>query len=258
VPVAPLLLRALDTALAAARSTDGLVDPTLGRQLVSLGYDRDLHLVRTPSAFGPSRTTGWSRPSAGRADHEAWREIGTDPAGWLMVPAGCALDLGATGKAFAADLVADAVATELGCSVIVSLGGDVSAVTLREHLGWQVLVSDTEGGDLDAAGQVVVLTTGGLATSSTRHRRWLHDGSPVHHIIDPRTGLPAEEVVVSATVRAQTCAEANAASTAAVILGRDAADWLESRGLPALLVHADGNATRCAGWPVTEQVATAC
>lgn len=268
VRVDPLLVRAVDAALHAARSTGGLVDPTLGRQLVALGYDRDLSLIRSasgpesphesapesaPESAQPSRVAAMVRPAAG-----AWREVGTDPVGWLKVPAGCALDLGATGKAFAADLVAEAIVAELGCSVIVSLGGDVAAATVREHVGWQVLVSDTEGGDLDAPGQVVVLTTGGLATSSTRHRRWSQHGSSMHHIVDPRTGHPAEEHLVSATVCASSCLEANAASTAAIILGQDAARWLADRELAALLVAADGSATRCGGWPAPEQVATAC
>lgn len=254
VKVDPLLVQAVDAGLYAARSTGGLVDPTLGRQLVELGYDRDLRLVRSQAGLrAQTEPAPTPRPAGG-----AWREVGTDPAGWLKVPAGSALDLGATGKAFAADLVATAVVAELGCSVIVSLGGDVAAATVREHTGWQVLVSDTEGGDLDAPGQVVVLANGGLATSSTRHRRWTSHGSPVHHILDPRTGRPAEEFIVSATVCATSCLEANAASTAAIILGRDAAAWLSERNLAALLVEADGRSTRCDGWPSVEQVAAAC
>jgi thiamine biosynthesis lipoprotein len=168
------------------------------------------------------------------------------------------LDLGATGKAFAADLVAGAVAEQLGCAVIVSLGGDVSAVTNDTRTGWQVLVSDTEGGDLEAPGQVVTLRTGGIATSSTRHRRWRHEDETVHHILDPRTGRPAAAVLASATVSAATCVEANGASTAAIILGDRAATWLEDRNLPSLLVGTDGVAARCAGWPLPQEVGVLC
>lgn len=255
VKVDPLLVRAVEAALGAARSTGGLVDPTLGRHLVELGYDRDLHLVRQGIAALP--TDNVVRPAAPPGAHR-WREVGTDTEGWIRVPAGCALDLGATGKAFAADLVAEAVVAEFGCSVIVSLGGDVAAVSLSRLAGWQVLVSDTDRGDLASEGQVVLLTHGGLATSSTRHRRWTHGGAAVHHIVDPRTGRPADEVVVSATVCAASCVEANAASTAAIILGRAAPEWLSQRGLSSLLVDVDGQATRCAGWPQALEVAAAC
>jgi len=262
VEVDPLLVRAVDAALEAARSTDGLVDPTLGRALVELGYDRDLALVRDVSrremsmvGEGAARTgdqravgivTTQLRPDPRLG---MWTELETDPTGWIRVPAGCALDLGATGKAFAADLVADAVVLAVGGSVIVSLGGDVAAVCDDERTAWPVLVSDTEGPTIDVPGEMVMLGTGGLATSSTRHRRWTQDGAAVHHILDPRTGRPAATNVASVTVRAASCVEANAASTAAVILGADAPGWLEQRGFAALLVDQDGGATRCGGWP---------
>jgi thiamine biosynthesis lipoprotein len=51
------------------------------------------------------------------------------------------------------------------------------------------------------------------------------------------------------TVAAATCVDANIASTAAVVLGADAAEWLSGRMLPALLVSRTGDATRVAGWP---------
>jgi thiamine biosynthesis lipoprotein len=142
--------------------------------------------------------------------------------------------------------------------VIVSLGGDVSAVSRDPRNGWQVLVSDTDGGDLDAPGQVVTLRSGGMATSSTRHRRWTQAGTSRHHIVDPRTGQPAAEVLVTATVCAPSCVDANAASTAAIILGEQAAGWLESRDMSALLVEADGSAVRCARWPAPNRVGALC
>ena len=56
----------------------------------------------------------------------------------------------------------------------------------------------------------------------------------------------------TATVVAGTCEAANAASTAAIVLGLAARDWLESAGLPARLVAMDGSIVRLAGWPEPE------
>src|SRR5262249_54530290 len=67
---------------------------------------------------------------------------------------------------------------------------------------------------------------------------------------------PADAVWGTVTVVARSCVEANAASTAAVILGADAPAWLEARCLPARLVHADGAIVRVAGWPPEEPDAT--
>ena len=71
----------------------------------------------------------------------------------------------------------------------------------------------------------------------------------LHHILDPRTGLPAEPVWRTVSVAAGSCADANAASTAAVIRGRRALGWLAQLGLPARLVDATGVVFTVAGWP---------
>ena len=71
----------------------------------------------------------------------------------------------------------------------------------------------------------------------------------LHHILDPRTSLPAEPVWRTVSVAAGTCADANAASTAAVIRGHRALGWLAQLGLPARLVDATGVVFTVAGWP---------
>ena len=75
----------------------------------------------------------------------------------------------------------------------------------------------------------------------------------LHHILDPRTGLPAEPVWRTVSVAAASCADANAASTAAVIRGRRALGWLASLGLPSRLVDSTGVVFTVAGWPQESQ-----
>jgi thiamine biosynthesis lipoprotein len=96
---------------------------------------------------------------------------------------------------------------------------------------------------------LIAIHDGGLATSSTTARRWQRGGDVLHHILDPRTGLPAEPVWRTVSVAAGTCADANAASTAAVIRGRRALGWLAQLGLPARLVDTTGVVFTLAGWP---------
>jgi FAD:protein FMN transferase len=71
----------------------------------------------------------------------------------------------------------------------------------------------------------------------------------LHHIVDPRTGLPAAGPWRTVSVAAATCAEANAASTAAIVAGDRAVAWLSGQGLPARLVARDGSVRFVAGWP---------
>jgi thiamine biosynthesis lipoprotein len=168
------------------------------------------------------------------------------------MPEGVQLDLGATAKAWAADRSAARIARQAGCGVLVSLGGDIAVAGPAPEGGWRIRVQDVTGApDETPAGPyaLIAIRDGGLATSSTKARRWQRGGDVLHHILDPRTGLPAEPVWRTVSVAAGTCADANAASTAAVIRGRAALGWLARLGLPARLVDATGVVFTVAGWP---------
>ena len=175
-----------------------------------------------------------------------------DPAGAVRVPEGVVLDLGAVGKAFAADLVAGSIARAVGVDCVVSLGGDVAVGAVQDSPGhpWQVAVAEAPGDD---PAQLLVLDSGGMATSTTMHRRWRSGGSIVHHVLDPRTGRPVERSWRTASVAAASCVAANTASTASLVLGAAAPAWLTERGLPARLVAHDGSITVVGGWPEAEE-----
>ena len=165
--------------------------------------------------------------------------------GLVTVPAGTALDLGSTAKALTADRAAETLARRYGTGVLVELGGDVAVAGERPD-GWCVQVAEREGGD----GQLVLLRHGGLATSSTTVRTWHRGDVRMHHIVDPRTGRPADGPWRTVTVSADDTLHANAASTAAIVLGDDALDWLTGHGYAARLVARDGAVHTTAGWPV--------
>ena len=233
----PLLLEALEAGLRAAAATDGDVDPTVGRSMSSLGWDRDFAVLVEKDRFELVPAGGWR---AIRIDR------GT---GSVTIPAGTEIDLGATAKALCADRSARAAAEATGSGVLVNLGGDLSVAGSPPAGGWSVLVTDDHRTPAAGDGQTVSIEGGGLATSSTTVRRWRAGGSEHHHILDPRSGAPAGEVWRTVSVAAASCVDANTASTAAIVRGRRAVDWLESAGLPARLVAVDGVVTYTAGWP---------
>ena len=141
----------------------------------------------------------------------------------LSLPAGARLDLGATAKGLGSDRAAAAAYRVCGRGgILVSLGGDIAVTGQPPVGGWPVAVADSSDPGRGAPGQVVRLTAGALATSSVTGRRWQRDGRTVHHIVDPRTGWPAAGPWRTVSVAAASCAEANAAATAAIVAGRDA------------------------------------
>ena len=237
--VDPLLLKAIGAAIEAAEQTGGLVDPTLGHALVAVGYDRDISLVLAESS-DPAGV-----PVPARAG--AWRDIQRDLAGAVLVPHGSALDLGATAKAWAADLIVAAIAAELDGTVVLSLGGDVAVAGPG---GWPVAITETI--DDPAGAEVVHLPYGGLATSSTAARRWIRDGVIRHHLIDPRSGEPTSGRWRTVTATGATCLAANTATTAAIVLGDRALTWLGDRDIPARLVSTSGRIVRTDRWPQPE------
>jgi FAD:protein FMN transferase len=244
VQVSPLLSEALATALAAAAASDGDVDPTCGQALASLGYDRDFAAARQDA----SPLTQPPAPAAG------WQTVELDQArGVVRVPPGVVLDFGATAKALAADRAAVAIAATTGCGVLVNLGGDIRVAGQAPAGGWRIGIrDDVEFTPDDSDGepsQVIVITDSGLATSSTGVRSWQRGGTRLHHIIVPRTGLPVVSCWRAASVAAATCVDANTASTAAILRGERAPEWLDRLRLPARLVHHDGTAVTISGWP---------
>jgi thiamine biosynthesis lipoprotein len=261
VCISALLAEAVAVALAAAAVTDGDVDPTCGRSLVHLGYDRDFAAARqdtSPLSQPAVPAAGWQAVELDRGRRE------------VKLPAEVMLDLGATAKALAADRAAIAIEAALNCGVLVNLGGDIRAVGEPPDHGWLVGIVDDRGFDgaegaappgpqrRDADSRppgpprhdtVVTICGGGLATSSTKVRAWSRGAARLHHIIEPSTGMPANSCWRTVSVAAATCVDANTASTAAIIRGEGAPGWLASQCLPARLVGLSGEIVMVAGWP---------
>jgi thiamine biosynthesis lipoprotein len=161
--------------------------------------------------------------------------------------AGTVLDLGATAKAWAADKAAAAIASRLGCGVLVSLGGDIAVDGVAPDKGFSVGIADICG---DPSAPVAVsIVSGGIATSGIGNRHWTLGGHAVHHLVDPTTGLSVDSPWRTVSVAAGSCVDANTASTAAMVMGEPAVLWLEQERLPARLIRLDGSTLTVAGWP---------
>jgi thiamine biosynthesis lipoprotein len=240
----------LAVALMAAQATDGLVDPTIGQALISLGYDRDFASVGVVGASGRNECT----PIVTFAPVRGWVAVHLDARRRrARVEPGVRVDLGATAKAHCADRAARAAAAASGCGVLVSLGGDVAVSGQAPDGGWRIKVTDDSAADpASAFGPIVAIASGGLATSGVTVRTWRGGGHQLHHIIDPKLGLPVTAAWRTASTAARSCVAANMGSTAAMVLGADAPGWLADRGIPARLVAPDGAVLTVAGWPAEQ------
>jgi thiamine biosynthesis lipoprotein len=241
VEVSPLLARAIAAGLRGAELTGGAVDPTVGSAVRLAGYDSDFATVIKdggPLVVHTTRVPGWQAVQFREKARRVW------------IPRGVEIDLGATAKALASDLAAAAAAKATGGSgVLVSLGGDIAIAGESPDGGWSIQVSEDSGAPIDEREEAVTIVDGGVATSSTTVRRWTRGGVVLHHIIDPATGAPVAGPWRTATVAAASCVDANIASTAAIVMGRRALEWLEGQRLAARLVANEGRIERTSRWP---------
>ncbi len=220
VTISPLLAQAIAAALRGAELSRGAVDPTVGWAIKLAGYDRDFALVSAEAGhiqLFAERIPGWRAVSFDQRSRS------------VRLPRGVELDLGATAKALTSDLAAAAASKAIGGGgVLVSLGGDIAVAGDAPIEGWSIQTSDDSAAPIDDAEETISITSGGVATSSTTVRRWTRGSVVLHHIIDPATGLSANSCWRTASVVAATCVDANIASTAAIVMGRKAIDWLEA------------------------------
>lgn len=246
-PLSPVLNDAMTAALHTAVATSYLVDPTVAAAVIAIGYDRDIAQLRNAADRGVHIPTGNARSAPG-----AWR-ISHDPARLrVTIPAGIGLDLGATAKALTADRAAKRISARTGGGVLVGLGGDIAVAGQAPANGWSIAVGDDHRTAEAAPQTLIAIREGGLATSSTTTRRWLTSRGLRHHIIDPRTGENPDPRWRTVSVAAASALAANAAATAAIILGAGAPDWLVRQRLPSRLVAVDGTVVTIAGWPTEE------
>lgn len=227
------MLTVLTAALRAARATDGLFDPLLGRRMLELGYDR------TFSELPPERSG--SLPGEWRPG--AWREVGIDGArGTVRLPVGYRLDLGGIAKGMAVDAAMDALRAAGVPYAAVNAGGDLRVAGLPPgRRSWLVAIDGPQE-------IVVAVRIGAIATSSVLRRRWVVDMEERHHLLDPRTGRPSSGPIVQASVAAATCAQAEVAAKMAILSNlRGAIGRLEQHRLAALLLTSE-EAWRVGTW----------
>lgn len=234
--VSPELWAVLAAALHAARTTGGLATPMILGALEHAGYDRDF-MALAGGAVSPARGDC-------PAQIPDWRQIGMDARRRAVaLPHGARLDFGGIAKGWAADSAARRLA--IHGPALIDAGGDIAVSGPRaDGTPWPIGVVDPR--QSDAALDLLLLASGGVATSGRDYRRWRQGAIEQHHIIDPRTGAPAATDLLSVTVVAPTARQAEAAAKAVFILGSAAAvTWLLSRpSLAGLLVTGAGDVVR--------------
>lgn len=232
--VSPLLWEVLETALLAARDTDGLFDPTLGLQMKETGYDRSFELLNRDQE-GPVRDD----PHPGGA----WKFIRLDPdTRSVILPIGSSLDFGGLAKGMAVDAALKLLEESEIQPALVNAGGDLQVLGEPQDGPFSVWVPGMS--------RAISLRRGAIATSGIGKRNWKRGGKIYHHLLDPRTGRPSTTKLESVTVIAATCGQADVAAKVALLLGESRGPaFLLSQGLAGHFSFQGGKRLSVGAWP---------
>ncbi len=236
VAVSDLLYTVLATALTAAQATAGVYDPAMLDQLVKIGYDRTFDTIAAVD-FDPIIP---GEPG-GR-----WRGIKVNPIyREVTLPTGVKLDFGGIAKGMAVDTALERLRQNGISPAMVNAGGDLAVSGLPPADDtWLIAVPGQE------RHWSLPLHHGAVATSGVAHRHWRQGNILRHHLLDTRTGLPAQSDLWSVTVVADRCEQAEVAAKVAFILGsRQGANFLREHRIAGLLVHEDGAWETVEPWP---------
>jgi thiamine biosynthesis lipoprotein len=239
VEVSPLLWDVLTTALEAAHATDGRYDPTLQRQMLWIGYDRTFADIDRAGR-------GTERPHAPARPGGDWRRIQLDQAQRrLTLPEGAGLDFGGIAKGMAVDAALDQLRALNLTPALVNAGGDLAVSGQPpSQPDWPIAVPGRD------RHWTIPLRNGAIATSTIARRNWRQGDTARHHLIDPATGEPAQSDILSATVVAPYCRQAEVGAKVALLLGaRASVRFLETSGLAGLLIPTTGDYLTAGPWP---------
>jgi thiamine biosynthesis lipoprotein len=209
----PLLFESVKATLEMAEFGEGFFDPTLLDELERAGYNRSFELVQPEHSL--ANNISKLPPLSGR-----WQGIKLEAATrTIRLPEGLRIDLGGIGKGLTVDRAARLLNNSGYRDFMVSAGGDMylSGAFPEGAEGWEVELADP----YDYANTIATLqvSDGAVATSTTTRRRWIAGGEARHHLIDPRTGNPANTGLISVTVLATCASQADVMAKVALIMG---------------------------------------
>jgi thiamine biosynthesis lipoprotein len=232
--VSPDLMEMLQLSVEYQRKTNGIFDPTILSDLKRVGYDLSMDEIRKR---GTQNAT-----AAERTSHPAFQHIELDLLERrVRLPRGMEIDLGGIAKAWIVEKAAQLL-QQYTSACGVSAGGDIAFIGHpSDGMDWDVYLEDPR--DPSQMLAQLHVSSAAVATSSVMKRSWTQGQALRHHLIDPRTGEPAQTDWCSVTVIGPNLVEADVYAKALLIGGwNELPDLLKpNMNLTCIAVDPDGN-----------------
>ncbi len=225
---------AFSKSVAITRLTDGAFDITVGPLVKAWGFGPDSHKNFSES----KRDSLLKLVGMEKVRMTDGKVIKADP--------DIKLDFNAIAQGYSVDVVCDYLSSAGLKNYLVEIGGEVRVRGDKQGLPWRIGIDRPEdnnnvpGNDLQA---IISMKNRSLATSGNYRKFYVEDGVKYSHTIDPRTGYPARNQLLSATILADECATADGIATACMVFGKDKTiEFLNMHPeYDAFLVYSDDN-----------------
>jgi len=228
VPVTDTVKKQLETALEVSRRSEGAFDISVLPLVKLWGFGTENAHVPAPAEI---------EEALGYVNYSKIELNGSS----VKLGEGMSITLGAIAKGYASQELSDMLKSRGIESAILSLGGNVQAVGSKpDGSKWRVALRDPR--NTEAYAGIFEISDMAAVTSGGYERYFEQDGKTYHHILDPKTGYPAESGLISVTILCEDGTTADALSTALFVLGEDKAVeyWRAYGGFEAVLITEDG------------------
>lgn len=161
--------------------------------------------------------------------------------GEVTLPQGMEIDLGSVAKGYAGQQAANLLREEGVTSALLNLGGNVQTVGSKpDGSAWQIGIKDPKTGE---PMMVIAVRDKAVVTSGGYERYFEQDGKTYWHIMDPKTGHPANSGLLSVSIIGEDGMLCDGLSTSLFVMGLEkaAALWAESDDFEAVFVTTDGD-----------------
>ncbi len=237
IVVSEYLFELLEVYAWAFSASRGLCDASVGRIFAELVADTNPRL----GEFLENHRAGTANFAEVRLDRSKLT---------VHRPVGTILDLGGLAKSWLADRIALRIVEETQGGALVNLGGDIALAGMVPDGGWRVKVTHDVSLSAGSPGQLVAISSGGIATSSRLTRRWVDgSGTPREHLELADGSSIVESPFVSATAAGRSALMANFYALTSLLSGRRAISTMAGFATPALIRCSDGTRVSIGGWP---------
>ena len=206
VQLSDSVLALLQEGIAIAEKTDGAFDPAIGALTSLWGIATEHPRVPTDREIQEADTD--------------WHHIRIE-GNLVAIPPHMELDLGAIGKGYAADRIKEVLQAQGISRALVNLGGNIQAIgEKQEGKPWVIGLRDPEGTEGEPFITLMVRDCS-LVTSGAYERNFTIDGTTYHHILDRKSGYPAQSDLLSASIIGPSSTLCDALSTSIFVLGSE-------------------------------------